>query len=103
MPNLVKQTLQYASLNSDKLRNHIFSVEDQEWLRNQLDSAGLVAFVPDGAILPRASGADDRPMSGSGVVAFQSPSTLQMSFDLPNAKRTISGMGIRKGISLIVG
>lgn len=67
---------------------------------------GLVAFVPDGAILPRASGADDGPMEETEeekVVRFHSPDTLRISFDLPNMGKAIAGIGIRKGITLIVG
>lgn len=103
LPTLIEQTLLYSSLNSAKLQHHILSVEDQEWLRNQLEPSGLVAFVPNGAVLPRASGADDRPMGGSGVVKFVSPPSLRISFKLPNLQKTILGMGIKKGVSLIVG
>lgn len=35
-------------------------VEDQDALRTMLSKAGLVAFVGNGSILPRASGADDK-------------------------------------------
>jgi len=103
LPTLVKQTLRYSSLNSTKMQHHILSVEDQEWLRNQLEASGLVAFVANGAVLPRASGADDKPMVGSGIVRFESPPQLRMSFVLPNLQKTIEGMGIRKGVTLIVG
>ena len=107
LPKLIQQTLVFASLNSAKLKHHlqthVMSVEDQEWLRNQLDPSGLVAFVPDGAALPRASGADDRPMTGAGVVKFASPESLRVSFTLPNSQKVIQGMGIRKGVTLIVG
>lgn len=81
-------------------------MEDQEWIRANLDMRGLVAFVPDGAILPRKSGADDSPMEDSEdakVVRFHSPDTLRISFDLPNMGKTLAGIGIRKGITLIVG
>ena len=63
---------------------------------------GLVAFVADGSILPRDSGASDRPMSGSGVVRFRSPEEMRMNFKLPSG-REVTGMGIRRGITLIVG
>ena len=108
IPTLIKNSLIHAALDPSKLEYHVLSVEDQHWLRNQLKSRGLVAFIPNGAILPRASGADDKPMenkrSSSGkVVRFESPEPLQVSFDLPNLKKCIDGMGIRTGINLIVG
>ena len=49
-------------LDKTKLDTHIKVIEDQVYLRGMLPDLGLVAFVGNGAILPRASGADDRPM-----------------------------------------
>jgi len=103
VPTMVEQ-LCYASLSAPKLRNHIEMVEDQVWLTEQLESRHLVAFVRNGAILPRRSGADDRPMDPSkNPVPFQAPKRLEVDFTLPNAGITIQGMGIPKGISLICG
>ena len=67
------------------LQKHIQSVEDQEYLRHQLSAANLVAFVRDGAVLPRVSGADDRPMDLSNVTLFRSPDSFRVEFDLPHA------------------
>src|SRR5699024_10445626 len=61
---------------------------------------GLVAFVADGSILPRKSGISDLPMTGS--VPFSSPDSLKVCLDLPHKGR-LEGMGLKKGISLIVG
>lgn len=106
VPNFVNSSLIYSALNSSKLEKHILSIEDQDWLRKQLSSRNLVAFVPNGAILPRLSGADDRPMSdlkNVHVIRFQSPESLEVAFDLPNTKAQLKGMGIKKGVTLIVG
>ncbi len=57
-----------------------------------------MTFVPDGAVLPRKSGADDKPMNDKSadngvsdstqpLVRFLSPDTLRVTFDLPNMKR----------------
>ncbi len=98
------EKLCYASLSASKLRQHVEMVEDQVWLREQMESRNIVAFVRNGAILPRRSGADDRPMdSGKNPVPFSSPPRLEVAFTLPNAGITIKGMGIPKGISLICG
>ncbi len=108
LPQLVQKSLVYASLDSNAVTRHVLNVEDQEWVRSNLEIRGLVAFVPDGAILPRMSGADDRPMADKDgeaerVVRFHSPDTLRVSFDLPNMGKTLAGIGIRKGITLVVG
>lgn len=64
--------------------------------------AGLVGFVINGAVLPRESGASDLPLTASGVVPFQSPASMEVSFTLPS-RGVVTGMGIPKGITLIVG
>lgn len=106
VPHFVGKSLVYSAFCKDSLQQHVFSVEDQHWVRSQLSLKGLVAFVPNGAILPRASGADDRPIEDSKVqhvVRFESPTSMNVSFELPNSKTTICGMGIKKGVNLIVG
>jgi len=114
LPQIVQKALLYPSLDSASVTRHVLNVEDQEWVRSSLEIRGLVAFVPDGAVLPRKTGADDQPMddkkdddSGDNstpkLVRFHSPDTLRVSFDLPNMGKTLAGIGIRKGITLIVG
>ncbi|KAG0144401.1 hypothetical protein CROQUDRAFT_660072 [Cronartium quercuum f. sp. fusiforme G11] len=79
-------------------------VEDQDRLRQLVTDSGLVAFIGNGSVLPRASGASASPMptSSSGLVPFQSPPSLECKFSLPNLG-VVSGMGIPKGITIIVG
>merc|ERR1719228_2174247 len=66
-----------------------------------LNGVGLVAFVINGAMLPRASGADDRVMR-SGGVPFKSPPELEVELVLPHRGK-VRGMGVRKGVTLVVG
>lgn len=56
LPNLLRTSLVHASLDTAALRAHIQSAEAQEYLRDSLKGAGLVAFVANGSILPRESG-----------------------------------------------
>nr|HQU61076.1 ABC-ATPase domain-containing protein [Saprospiraceae bacterium] len=67
--------------------------------RQKLSGLGLIAFIADGALLPRASGVDPRPLK-EGIL-FQSPPALKVEVELPNRK--LSGMGIPEGITLVVG
>ena len=53
---VIEQSLLYSSLNGNTFKTHVISVEDQQWLRNQLTHHNLAAFVKYGAILPRKSG-----------------------------------------------
>ncbi|NJR26164.1 MAG: ABC-ATPase domain-containing protein [Richelia sp. CSU_2_1] len=101
IPEIVGKSLQYANMNAAECRHHVETVEDADWLRQQLAERGLVAFVADGSILPRRTGADDRPLL-KNAVPFQSPPSLKVEFDCPN-RGLIAGMGIPSGITLIVG
>ena len=64
-----------------------------------LEERGLCVFVPDGAILPRASGLSEQPMEGA--VPFTAPE--EMAVTLVANGREIRGMGIPKGITVISG
>ena len=100
IPAIVEQALLFDNLDTAEIQRFAETNEDASYLRQNLDEDNLVAFVADGAILPRASGVD--PKSLPGAVPFQSPTSLRRSFDLPNRGKT-TGMGIPKGITLIVG
>lgn len=78
LPQLVQQSMLWPSLDNAHLMEHIKCIEDQDALRNCLEKMGLIAFVGNGSILPRASGSSALPMSGPGVVPFKSPLSLQV-------------------------
>lgn len=100
LPECVEQTLFAKALDMKKVRQAVFLAEDQQYIREQLKAQGLVAFVADGSILPRESGVSGRPMRDA--VPFVTPSYLKVTMELPH-RGTITGMGIKKGITLIVG
>ncbi|MFT4622335.1 MAG: putative ABC-class ATPase [Myxococcota bacterium] len=81
------------------LREHMRSVREQRALRRQLRANGLVAFVADGSVLPRRSGIDQRPLPDA--VPMHSPTTLRVQLD--GLDGPVHGLGIRRGITLIVG
>jgi predicted ABC-class ATPase len=102
LPRLVAESLVARALDLDALRLHAEANEDADALRDQLRDRGLLAFVADGASLPRLSGVDEAPMVGEQVVPFQSPPSLQVTLEAPNAG-AISGMGLPWGVVLVVG
>lgn len=101
LPELVKRALLYRSLDPEAVRWHVECGEDAEALREQLAERKLVAFVAEGAILPRASGVSDRPLR-RGAIPFSPPESLAVTLERPNAG-PIRGMGIPEGSTLIVG
>jgi predicted ABC-class ATPase len=102
VPAAVHRGLRFASLDADALRTHAETVEDARALRDALRERGLVAFVGDGARLPRRSGIDDAPLDSAAVVPFAAPESLRVTLHAPNAG-DVSGMGIPAGVTLIVG
>ena len=100
VPRIILQSLFWDNLDIPSVIAHIYSIEDQQELRKEIIHVGLVAFVINGAILPRLNGASDSCLSTA--YPFQSPNDMEYEFILPNKGRII-GMGIKKGISLIVG
>jgi predicted ABC-class ATPase len=74
--------------------------EDHHHLVQQLSDHGLVAFVADGSILPRASGISTRPMKNA--VAFRSPPELKVTLTTAN-QGEVTGMGIPRGVTVITG
>lgn len=74
-------------------------LDERREIMEQMNECGLVAFVPDGAVLPRESGLSENPMPNA--VPFAAPP--EMSVTLRVAGREIRGMGIPKGITVITG
>ena len=105
LPDIVERSLFFSSLSTSQraqLQRHAETNEDADSLRMALQEKEVVAFIANGSILPRRSGIDERPLATGRVVEFRSPPALEVDFDLPNAGR-IKGMGIRAGVTLIVG
>lgn len=102
IPQIVEASLYYKAVDQKEVNEFVNLVEDQEFIRNSLEARSLVAFIGNGAVLPRESGVSDAPMKGPRVVKFQSPPDLEVAFEVPN-HGTIRGMGIPKGVTLIVG
>ena len=100
LPEIVEKSIIYDNLNKKALNEQVILVLDQEYARKMLKEKGLVAFVANDSVLPRESGVSDRPMKNA--VKFKSPEKFEITLKLPSGKE-ISGMGIPKGIMLIVG
>lgn len=94
------KTFRMQKQMQQELDETVALADDQQYIREELTRQGLVAFVADGAILPRESGISQKPMRQA--VAFQSPESLAVTMELPH-KGALRGMGIRKGITIIVG
>lgn len=100
LPKCVAKSLFYAALDERAVAQAADLSEDQQAIRAYLKEQGLCAFVANGSVLPRESGVSGKPMKDA--VKFVSPKELEVLVTLPH-RGEICGMGIRKGITLIVG
>ncbi len=110
LPRIVKESMKWEALDKTRANEFVDCVENQECIRGQLDSLGCIGFVADGAMLARASGTSDHPLMGERAHPFQSPDSLRVKISIPhecdqqgNLTRELRGMGIPKGVTLIVG
>ena len=102
LPDLIEDGACFEEGDAEGLRRQVETVEDAAAMRGQLRDRGLLAFVADGAILPRQSGVDDRPMEAAKAVPFAAPPSLRVELERPNGP-PVPGMGIGEGVNLIVG
>lgn len=100
LPKYIRRSTLERELDKSALTRHCEVIEDQEFMRDELDKLGLISFVGNGSILPRIAGNCDLPMEGA--LPFQAPESMTIDIITPNQGK-ISGLGIKKGITLIVG
>ncbi|HDI83874.1 MAG TPA: ATPase [candidate division WOR-3 bacterium] len=86
--------------DKEKLNTWVITIKNHHIIKEEIEKMGIVAFIPDGAILPRRTGVDDRPLEDA--VPFRSPESLRVEIRLSHGE-TISGMGILEGVTLITG
>ncbi len=92
--------IRWENFNRKEAEEFVNTAEDAEYIRQQLPSLGIVAFIADGSILPRRSGVDSRPLEK--VIPFKSPESLRVEVETLHHGKLV-GMGIPEGITLIVG
>jgi len=98
LPDIATKVIkQYDAVH---LKNALLLADDQQEIRLQLKERNLISFIANDSILPRESGISDKPLHHA--IPFQSPNKYEIAIDLPSGK-TVKGMGIKKGISLIIG
>ncbi len=109
LPRIADRALRFERLPRGGAERFVACVENQEHLRGRLAELGLVGFVAEGSILPRESGASDRPLR-RGAVPFAAPDSLRVEVELPNprdpddpASTRVTGLGIPRGVTLVVG
>ena len=98
---MVVKNFKSSVRDSPRLRDHCDTIEDWVHIQNMLPRYRLIAFIGDGAILPRQTGASQAPLE-EGAVAFRAPDQMAVTVDFPNAG-PIRGLGIRPGVNVLIG
>ena len=99
LPDLVSASLYNDSARAAQLEAHYGVLADRVEILAELDKRGLCAFVPDGAVLPRASGLSEAPLKDA--VPFVAPPEMAVTLEI--CGREIRGMGIPRGVTVITG
>ncbi len=99
LPDLLTAVFYANSEKKSRAEKAIQNIEQREFLLQEIQKENLVAFIPDGAVLPRESGLSDLPAVQS--VPFKAPEGLSKTFTIGG--KEIRGMGIPKGITVITG
>ncbi len=102
LPDILQNNLYYQPWFAEDLKKHIAVFKKQRELRKWVEESQYIAFVPNGAVLPRESGLSDLPMNSNQAQPFKSPTNMEVEYTFSDGGK-ISGMAIKKGISLIVG
>lgn len=104
VPDAIMDALDFVSEGAQErltaLTRHVHTYGDYRALQGILADNGWLAFVADGAVLPRRSGVSEAPLAGA--VPFASPSTLHVEVELPHAG-VVTGMALRPGVTVIAG
>lgn len=101
IPRLVRET-SITEEDKKEIRQWLELADNQQAIRQTLREKGWIAFISDGAVLPRESGISDRPLKKGQVIPFKSPESLRVTIPVPHGA-PVTGMAIPEGITLIVG
>ena len=99
LPDLVSAGLYCDKADAPAVQEHYRVLAERSVILAELGERGLCAFVPDGAVLPRASGLSEKQLEGA--VPFAAPEEMAVTFNV--CGREIRGMGIPKGVTVITG
>jgi len=96
---IVSESMYFSAYKQSKVYNHLQTYENAEFIRQNLESKGLVAFIADGSVMPRR---DDDLAPMIGAIPFESDDSLKVTFDVPYGD-PVTGTGIPKGFTVITG
>ena len=98
LPELMESFIE--SFSEDELISSVTLHRNQNYIRRYMTERGYVAFIGNGAVLPRKGMTDYK--NPRGAKAFKSPPSMEIKIMLPDGG-CVPGMGIKEGITVILG
>ena len=92
LPDLVSAGLYYDRSDEGALQEHYRVLAERKEILSQLDAQGLCAFVPDGAVLPRASGLSELPLEKA--IPFVAPEEMSVTLNAMEFRACLRSMRI---------
>lgn len=99
LPSIIQNSI--FSISNNAIDEAIRLADQQAAIRKEMAAHNWIAFIANDSILPRESGVSDLPLKNA--IPFRSPKEAEVSIAIPHQKERLSGMAIKKGITLIVG
>ena len=93
---LIKEV--FKKIDNEDFLKRLDVYKKQLAIRKFLDDNDYVCFIANGSVLPRLGSTD---LKDSNAIPFLSPKEYELSIEINN--ETITGMGIKKGITSIIG
>ena len=100
LSKVVESALIQVKDDLDIAERHVNCVEDQQFLRAQLESNNFIAFIANGSNLARQSGVDDRPLKNA--TRIKAPGSIAVEMPLKH-QPPVTGLAFPEGINLVVG
>ena len=102
LPRFALAALTFSRERCARVEAALRRTADHAEMQRQLRERGLVAFLADGALLPRASGVDSGPRRDGLEQPLAVPDALAFTLE-DAAGQPVRGLGIPAGVTVIVG
>ncbi|WP_138419258.1 ABC-ATPase domain-containing protein [Aquibacillus sediminis] len=99
IPSILSQSV--FAIKDETIDQAVKLADQHQAIRHAMKENGWVSFIANGSVLPRQSGISNRPLNNA--IPFQSPEANQVRINIPHQEEPLTGMAIKKGVTLIVG
>lgn len=92
--------VRWDRLDRESAWRWIRTTEDHDHIQELLDERGLVGFVRDGSVLPRATGVSHAPLDDA--IPLEAPGELRVT--IPTLHHgDVEGLGVPRGVTVVTG